>query len=59
MSAEDEIAVLMTAAKKRKESMELFEKGGRPELVGKRGESWLAYRVPPQANVTRRCRKND
>ncbi len=34
VSAEDEIAVLMTAAKKRKESIEQFEKGGRLDLVG-------------------------
>ena len=33
MNAEDEIGVLTTAVKKRKESMELFEKGGRPELA--------------------------
>ena len=33
VSAEDEIAVLMTAAKKRKESIEQFEKGGRMELA--------------------------
>ena len=37
MSAEDEISVLITAAKKRKESMELFEKGGRAELVEQEG----------------------
>jgi uncharacterized protein YqeY len=33
MSAEDEIGVLTSAIKKRKESSELFEKGGRPELA--------------------------
>ena len=33
VTAEDEIAVLMTAAKKRKESIEQFEKGGRMELA--------------------------
>ncbi len=33
LSPDDEIAVLTSAAKKRKESMEQFEKGGRPELV--------------------------
>lgn len=33
VSAEDEIAVLMTAAKKRKESIEQFEKGRRMELA--------------------------
>jgi len=37
MSPEDEIAVLMTAAKKRRESMELFEKGGRRELAEQEG----------------------
>ena len=38
MSAEDEIGVLMTAAKKRKESIEHFEKGGRMELVEQEGK---------------------
>ncbi len=33
MSQDDEIAALNTAAKKRRESIEQFEKGGRPELV--------------------------
>ena len=33
VSPEDEIAVMMSAAKKRKESIEAFEKGGRTELV--------------------------
>ena len=33
VTPEDEIAVMMSAAKKRKESIEAFEKGGRPELV--------------------------
>jgi uncharacterized protein len=33
MSPEDDVAVLLSAAKKRKESMEHFQKGGRPELV--------------------------
>jgi uncharacterized protein YqeY len=33
MTPEDEVATLTTAAKKRKESIELFLKGGRPELA--------------------------
>ena len=33
VTPEDELAVMMTAAKKRKESIEQFEKGGRPELA--------------------------
>ncbi len=33
MTPEDEIAVMTTAAKKRRESIELFEKGGRQDLV--------------------------
>ena len=33
MSPEDEIGVLMSAAKKRRESIELFEKGGRSDLA--------------------------
>jgi len=33
MSPEDEISVLVTAAKKRKESIEQFTKGGRQDLV--------------------------
>jgi len=33
ITAEDEVAALTTAAKKRKESIELFTKGGRPELA--------------------------
>ena len=33
MSPEDETAVMMSAAKKRKESIDQFEKGGRPELA--------------------------
>lgn len=33
MTPEDEVATLTSAAKKRKESIELFTKGGRPELA--------------------------
>lgn len=33
MTAEDELAVLSTSAKKRRESIEQFEKGGRMDLV--------------------------
>jgi uncharacterized protein YqeY len=33
MTAEDEIATLTSAAKKRKESIDLFTQGGRPELA--------------------------
>jgi hypothetical protein len=33
VTPEDEVAVMMSAAKKRKESIEAFEKGGRTELV--------------------------
>jgi uncharacterized protein YqeY len=33
LTPEDEIAVLSTAAKKRRESIELFQKGGRKDLV--------------------------
>jgi len=33
MTPEDDIAVMVSAAKKRKESIEAFEKGGRPDLV--------------------------
>lgn len=33
LTPEDELAVMVTAAKKRKESIEQFEKGGRPELA--------------------------
>jgi hypothetical protein len=33
MSAEDELGVLTTAAKKRRESIEQFQNGGRPELA--------------------------
>jgi uncharacterized protein len=33
VTPEDETAVMMSAAKKRKESIEQFEKGGRPELA--------------------------
>jgi hypothetical protein len=33
MTADDEVAVLMNAAKKRKESIEIFEKGKREDLV--------------------------
>jgi hypothetical protein len=33
MTAEDEVATLTSAAKKRKESIDLFTKGGRPELA--------------------------
>ena len=33
MTPEDEIAVVMAAAKKRKESIEIFQKGGRADLV--------------------------
>jgi len=33
MSPEDEVGVLMTAAKKRRESIEQFQKGGRSDLV--------------------------
>lgn len=33
VTPEDELAVMTSAAKKRKESIEQFEKGGRPELA--------------------------
>ncbi|MBM2841522.1 MAG: hypothetical protein HW412_2050 [Bacteroidetes bacterium] len=33
VTPEDDMAVIMSAAKKRKESIEAFEKGGRPELA--------------------------
>lgn len=33
MTPEDEISVVMAAAKKRKESIEIFQKGGRADLV--------------------------
>ncbi|MEK9136459.1 MAG: GatB/YqeY domain-containing protein, partial [Bacteroidota bacterium] len=33
MTPEDDVAVMMSAAKKRKESIEQFDKGGRPELA--------------------------
>ncbi|HCV42057.1 MAG TPA: glutamyl-tRNA amidotransferase [Bacteroidetes bacterium] len=33
VTPEDETSVMMSAAKKRKESIEQFEKGGRPELA--------------------------
>jgi len=33
MTPEDEIAVVMAAAKKRRESIEIFQKGGRADLV--------------------------
>ena len=33
MTPEDEVSTLTSAAKKRKESMDLFTKGGRPELA--------------------------
>jgi uncharacterized protein len=33
VTPDDEMAVMMSAAKKRKESIEQFEKGGRPELA--------------------------
>jgi uncharacterized protein YqeY len=33
ITADDELSVLLTAVKKRKEAIELFEKGGRPELA--------------------------
>jgi hypothetical protein len=38
MSTVDELAVLMTAAKKRKESIDMFEKGGRKDLVEQEGK---------------------
>ena len=37
MTAEDEVATLTSAAKKRKESIDLFTKGGRPELAHQEG----------------------
>lgn len=33
MTPDDELSVMISAAKKRKESIEQFEKGGRPELA--------------------------
>ena len=34
LTPEEELSVLMTAAKKRKESIEMYEKGGRADLAG-------------------------
>lgn len=33
ITADDELSVLMTAVKKRKEAIELYQQGGRPELA--------------------------
>ena len=38
LTQEEEIQVLQSAAKKRKEAIELYEKGGRPELAAKEKE---------------------
>jgi len=38
MTPDDEVAVLMNAAKKRKESIEMFGKGGRNDLVEQEGK---------------------
>ena len=38
MTAEDEVGVLMSAAKRRKESIEQFAKGGRQDLVAQETE---------------------
>ena len=38
LTEEEEIQVLQSAAKKRKEAIELYEKGGRPELAAKEKE---------------------
>ena len=38
LTKEEEIQVLQSAAKKRKEAIELYEKGGRPELAAKEKE---------------------
>jgi len=38
MSPEDEVGVLTSAAKKRKESIEVFQKGGRADLVEQEGK---------------------
>ena len=38
MSAEDELGVVMSAAKRRKESIEMFAQGGRQDLVAEETE---------------------
>lgn len=50
ITPDDEIAVLTTAIKKRKESIEMFEKGGRSDLVAKERQEIeiISLYLPPQ-----------
>jgi uncharacterized protein YqeY len=51
ISADDEVSVLTSAAKKRKESIELFQKGGRLDLVEQEGKELAIIQeyLPKQA----------
>jgi uncharacterized protein YqeY len=51
MSADDDVSVLISAAKRRKESIELFQKGGRMDLVEQEGKELAIIQeyLPKQA----------
>jgi len=50
MNEEDELAVLNSAAKRRKESIELFMAGGRNEMATRKQRSWRSSRSTFQAD---------
>ena len=60
VSADDELAVLNAAAKKRRESIEMFAQGGRtgPCPAGD-GRTGHRSGIPPRADVRRRDRRSD
>ncbi|MBM4169061.1 MAG: GatB/YqeY domain-containing protein [Ignavibacteria bacterium] len=53
ITPDEEIAVLMTAIKKRKEAIEMFEKGGRADLAAKEKQEIeiISAYLPPQLNA--------
>lgn len=57
ITPEDELSVLMTAVKKRKEAIELYRKGGREELAEQEREGISNHQfVPATASLQRRSR---
>ncbi len=53
MTMDDEVAVMVSAAKKRRESIEAFDKGGRPDLVEQEKKELAIIQdfLPKQASV--------
>jgi len=48
------ISVIQKEAKKRRDSIEQYRNGGRPELAEKRRANWRPWNIPPATTFARR-----